>query len=169
MGEKIVINSWRWFDLVAFSKKTYQVLRKLEQKVDLLTKQHDELMKKIEKQQREVTPSYADWKPAEWVCVPKESDAIFLWKKILQILRENIPRPSFDTWFVPTEAIYIRQNTLFVLSPNKFSCDWLHTQYLSQIQTILKKLDSKVKTVQFVTYQEDFSKPKKKVEIHELR
>lgn len=137
--------------MVAYSKKTYQLLRKLEQKLDQLSKRQEELSHRLD------APSNPDY-----LLLTAKSDVIIgentvqpcehasnIWRQVLHHLIEQIPRSSYDTWFSVTEPVAIRQGTLYIYTPNQFSRDWLQTQYGMQVTSILQSITSEVSSVQF--------------------
>lgn len=134
----------------AYSKKNYQILKQIEQKVDLLTKQHDDLLKKMESSDWKAPPTNTPRVKKGQQQITKDNHAILVWKKALKLLRECVARPSFDTWFVSTQALSIREKVLYVSSPNQFARDWLHSKYMKKIESVIKQIDPEIESIQFV-------------------
>ena len=53
------------------------------------------------------------------------ADAQATWQAVLSELRECVPKPSFDTWFVGTEGVSLDQDTLVVSTPNSHVSEML--------------------------------------------
>jgi chromosomal replication initiator protein len=43
-----------------------------------------------------------------------------MWNKCLQVIKDNVPPQSYDTWFVPIEPIKYENNNLFIQVPTQF-------------------------------------------------
>lgn len=51
-----------------------------------------------------------------------------LWAKVLDRIRGEISKPSFDTWFTQTSA-EIEDDVIVVTASNAFAADWLVERY----------------------------------------
>ncbi len=63
-----------------------------------------------------------------------------LWDATLDIIKEKLSKPSFDTWLKNTKALHLEKNTLVISAPNEFTKDWLETQYTDLITQTLEKV-----------------------------
>lgn len=63
-----------------------------------------------------------------------------LWKQTLNILSNELSRPSFDTWLKYTELLQVTQNKAIILTPNEFAKEWLETRYYNLIRNTLQLL-----------------------------
>lgn len=70
-----------------------------------------------------------------------------VWKECLDIIRDNISRQSFKTWFAPLKPIKLEQDQqslkLIIEVPSRFYYEWLEEHYFSLLRkTITKVLGS---------------------------
>jgi len=82
-----------------------------------------------------------------------------LWDKILEMMRERLSEPSFETWFHGTEITNYDEPTSMVriYVPTTFSRNWLVDQYTAIIQNTLTALTEHEFLVQFYTGPKDDS------------
>jgi len=63
-----------------------------------------------------------------------------LWAAALNIIKEKISKPSFETWLKNTTAERFSQDTLTIGVPNDFARDWLEGHYKNLITDALYEL-----------------------------
>lgn len=86
------------------------------------------------------------------VSVPPMTEQLApLWAKVLQMVEQNLTKPSFETWLKPTSAQSFRDGTIYVEVQNEFARDWLETRYAEMITDALKQLLQEDVQVRFVT------------------
>lgn len=78
-----------------------------------------------------------------WIADMKESpDAV--WKSCLEIIRDNISRQSFKTWFEPLKAVSLTEDggltKLTVQLPSQFYYEWLEEHYFALIRKTITKV-----------------------------
>lgn len=56
------------------------------------------------------------------------------WTKFLSIIKDNIPRESFNTWFRPIIPLSLEQNILVLQVPSPFFYEFLEEHYLNLIK-----------------------------------
>jgi len=61
-----------------------------------------------------------------------------LWDQILDILKEEIPKDSYELWFKPTRAISFEENLLNVRVPNRFFSKCLQERHKGKIEELLR-------------------------------
>ena len=64
-------------------------------------------------------------------------DCRFLWNNCLNVIRDNIPEPAFNTWFVPIVPLKYEDHVLTVQVPSQFFYEYLEDKYLDLIQQTL--------------------------------
>jgi len=69
------------------------------------------------------------------------------WNECLEIIRDNVSRQSFRTWFEPLRAVRLEQENsltkLTVQLPSRFYYEWLEEHYFSLLRkTVTKVLGS---------------------------
>ena len=107
----------------------------------------------------------AEAKPAkapaalETVTTPGTAEARTRWAAILDLLEQELPRATFETWLRPTEGHSVQGNDLKVLVASPHNAEWLEQRVY---QTILRKLrqgsDQKL-DVRFALGPPDWSPP----------
>jgi chromosomal replication initiator protein len=64
----------------------------------------------------------------------------FIWEKTLGLLRQDLPKPSFDTWLKGTKAYSFSDGRLTVEVPNDFARDWVEARYKEDLQNALHQV-----------------------------
>lgn len=68
-----------------------------------------------------------------------------IWGNVLEIISENTPTVSFQTWFKDTELIDLTSKDALVKANNQFQQDWLSEKYLTLIEeSIYRAIGEKV-------------------------
>ena len=49
-----------------------------------------------------------------------ENNHVELWNRCLQVIRDNVPEPAFNTWFKPIIPLKYENKTLTVEVPSQF-------------------------------------------------
>ena len=73
----------------------------------------------------------------ETVTTPGATEARTLWANTLDLLKQELPRATFETWLRPTEGHSVQGNDLTVLVASPHDAEWLEQRLY---QTILRKL-----------------------------
>ncbi|HXK82151.1 MAG TPA: chromosomal replication initiator protein DnaA [Bacteroidales bacterium] len=63
-----------------------------------------------------------------------------VWSKCLQIIRDNVPKISFRTWFEPIVPIKLEESVLTLQVPSTFFYEFLEEQYLDLLRKTLQKV-----------------------------
>ena len=71
-----------------------------------------------------------------------------VWKECLEIIRDNVSRQSYRTWFSPLKALRLEEldgvSKLTVQLPSRFYFEWLEEHYFGLLRkTVTKVLGSK--------------------------
>lgn len=61
-----------------------------------------------------------------------------LWDEILNKLKEEMPKDSYELWFKPTRAVSFEDNLLNVQVPNRFFSKYLQERHKGKIEELLK-------------------------------
>lgn len=62
------------------------------------------------------------------------------WKECLQIIRDNVPKVSYRTWFEPIEPLKLEDNVLTIQVPSTFFYEFLEEQYIDLLRKTLTKV-----------------------------
>ena len=98
---------------------------------------------KLEQEQEQELAAQAAAKPAkgpvalETVATPGTAEARTLWANTLNLLKQELPRSTFETWLRPTEGHSLQGNDLRVLVASPHNAEWLEQRLY---QTILRAL-----------------------------
>lgn len=71
-------------------------------------------------------------------------------ENLLQIIKENISEPSYETWFVNTKA-ELNDNTLTIIVPNDFTMMWLEDRYGNLIFETVEEVMGKSLEIKLVS------------------
>lgn len=61
-----------------------------------------------------------------------------VWNNCLQIIKDNIPARSFQTWFEPIEALKLEGDVLTIQVPSLFFYEWLEEHYVDLLRKAVK-------------------------------
>ncbi|WP_163539645.1 chromosomal replication initiator protein DnaA [Gracilibacillus sp. YIM 98692] len=73
-----------------------------------------------------------------------------LWSSTLEIIKEKVSKPSFDTWLKNTSVDQLKEDTVIISAPNEFTRDWLESRYTSIISEALYDLTGAKLQVKFI-------------------
>lgn len=86
-----------------------------------------------------------------------------LWNQTLEIMKEKVSKPSYETWLKATRASELYDDTIVVTAPNEFARDWLENRYSSLISDTLNDLTGSELDVKFIIpeaeHADDFAVP----------
>ncbi len=73
-----------------------------------------------------------------------ELSAEAVWQECLQIIRDNISRQSFKTWFEPLKAVELQEENdlvrLTIQLPSRFYYEWLEEHYFALLRRTITKV-----------------------------
>src|SRR5690625_214522 len=72
-----------------------------------------------------------------------------MWEATLEIIKEKISKPSFETWLKETTAVQLDQNTFVIGVPNDFIKEWLENHYTTLITEALFELTGAELSIKF--------------------
>ncbi|MCF8262141.1 MAG: chromosomal replication initiator protein DnaA [Melioribacteraceae bacterium] len=73
--------------------------------------------------------------------VNRVSDPKLAWKECLNIIKDNVPHITYNTWFIPIKPLEINETTLKVQVPNSFFVEWIDEHFNTLInKTIIHVL-----------------------------
>jgi chromosomal replication initiator protein len=73
-----------------------------------------------------------------------------IWDRVLGKIETRVNAHSFKTWFRPTHLVSQDDLSLRVRVPNSWFAEWLHTNYLTVIQDVLREIERPGLSVEFV-------------------
>ncbi|GAE93834.1 chromosomal replication initiator protein DnaA [Gracilibacillus boraciitolerans JCM 21714] len=92
-----------------------------------------------------------------------------LWRNTIEIIKDKVSKPSYDTWLKNTSVDQLKEDTIIISTPpNEFTRDWLESRYTSIIAEALYDLTGAQLTVKFVIPEsldettEEFTQMKRK-------
>ncbi len=69
-----------------------------------------------------------------------ENNHSAVWKKCLDIIRDNIGDPkSFKTWFEPIKPLNLEKSVLTIQVPSQFFYEWLEEHYIDLLKKVIKR------------------------------
>ena len=69
-----------------------------------------------------------------------DTNHVGLWNRCLDIIRDNVDPPAFDTWFKPIVPLKYEDNTLIVQVPSQFFYEFLEDKYVDILRRTLYKV-----------------------------
>ncbi|HBT48161.1 MAG TPA: chromosomal replication initiator protein DnaA [Peptococcaceae bacterium] len=82
------------------------------------------------------------------------------WKQALQLLEQQLPPTTIDTWFREARPLNLKHHTLLLAVPNEFARDYIQSRFSSVLQTTLQKVFHQYVSVQVIALppgEEDLS------------
>ena len=84
-----------------------------------------------------------------------------VWKKCLEIVKDNVSLQSYKTWFDPIRPIRLKDNVLTIQVPSQFFYEWLEEHYITLLKkTIHKELGSDGKLEYSIVMENSFNSTK---------
>lgn len=62
-----------------------------------------------------------------------------IWKKCLQIIRDNVNPQNFKTWFEPIKPIKLDGKVLTIEVPSQFFYEWLEEHYITLLKKVIRQ------------------------------
>ncbi|HGY57188.1 MAG TPA: chromosomal replication initiator protein DnaA [Caldithrix abyssi] len=63
-----------------------------------------------------------------------------VWKGVQEILKSNLNPRSYNTWFAPTEAISMDEQSIEISVPNRFFCEWIDNHYSKVVHNAITQI-----------------------------
>lgn len=73
-----------------------------------------------------------------------------IWRKVLEIIKSEIPLQSFNTWFKSTAGTFLDNDTLEVSVPNKFASSWIEQKFSGVIASAVGTHLGSARNVKFI-------------------
>lgn len=73
-----------------------------------------------------------------------------VWNRTLDILENELSRPSFETWLKSTQLLNFDGSEMIIAVPNVFAKDWIETRYYNLIKDTLQLIVDREVTLKFV-------------------
>jgi chromosomal replication initiator protein len=68
-----------------------------------------------------------------------EKNAVEVWENCLKVIKDNINYQSFKTWFLPINAVRLKDQVLTIQVPSQFFYEWLEEHYIGLLKKTIKK------------------------------
>ena len=95
----------------------------------------------------------------ETVTTPGTAEARTLWANTLDLLKQELPRATFETWLRPTEGHSLQGNDLRVLVASPHDAEWLEQRLYQTILRALRQGTEQKLDVRFALGPPDWSPP----------
>lgn len=83
-----------------------------------------------------------------------QGEAKRMWDECVEIIKTQIPGPSFRTWFNPIEPLRKAEHTLYLSIPNQFFIEWLEGRYSELIRSALFSVGGPDWRIQYVVKEQ---------------
>ncbi|MCL1941996.1 MAG: chromosomal replication initiator protein DnaA [Candidatus Azobacteroides sp.] len=70
----------------------------------------------------------------------KDRDYKYLWGNCLDVIKDNIPETTFNTWFLPITPIKYEENILVLQVPSQFFYEYLEEKFIDLLQKTLCRI-----------------------------
>lgn len=77
-----------------------------------------------------------------------------LWESALVEIKLAVSEANFSTWFKDTFISKQDEGVIYLGVPNSFTRDWLRKKFHNTILKILRKMDEKVRSLEYLIYKE---------------
>ena len=120
---------------------------------------------KLEQEQEQELAAQAAAKPAkgpvalETVTTPGTAEARTVWAATLDLLEQELPSSTFETWLRPTEGHSVQGNDLKVLVASPHNAEWLEQRLYQTILRALRQGSDQKLDVRFALGPPDWSPP----------
>ena len=120
---------------------------------------------KLEQEQEQELAAQAEAKPAkgpvalETVTTPGTAEARTVWAATLDLLEQELPHSTFETWLRPTEGHSVQGNDLKVLVASPHNAEWLEQRLYQTILRALHQGSDQKLDVRFALGPPDWSPP----------
>ena len=122
-------------------------------------------LENLKLEQEQELASQAAAKPArgpvalETVATPGAAEARTVWANTLDLLKQELPRSTFETWLRPTEGHSLQGNDLRVLVASPHNAEWLEQRLYQTILRALRQGTDQKLDVRFALGPPDWSPP----------
>ena len=82
----------------------------------------------------------------------RAEDPAAVWQQALELLRQRLSKPAFESWLKPTRAVAIEDGTLVIGVSSTFARDWLERRATQPVRQALAELALPLE-VKFVVFQ----------------
>lgn len=72
-----------------------------------------------------------------------------VWEKCLNIIEDNIPPQSYNTWFIPIKPISLENDVLTIQVPSQFFYEWLEEHYIGLLRKTIRMVIGQTATLEY--------------------
>lgn len=87
---------------------------------------------------KEVRPEFSDTDDIQESTNSEQDDHRKKWKTCLELIENDIPLQTFQTWFIPISSVSFVDNVLTLRVPSRFVFEWLESHYSDILNKIIK-------------------------------
>ena len=80
----------------------------------------------------------------------KTEDTPNIWLQVLDGLRDQVDKNSYETWFEPTAYIGMESDSLYIKVPNSYFKDWLSFHYTGIINQVTQELFGQIYNIKYI-------------------
>lgn len=94
-------------------------------------------------------------------------DPVILWPSICELLKKQLPRRTFLTWFVPIKPVFADDSRVTLQVPSKFYFDWIESHYGNILRNAITEVTGSDYAVQYSTLEDEEDEEEDDVKIPE--
>ena len=85
-----------------------------------------------------------------------------LWQKVLNQLKTQLSKPTFEMWFKNTTVIEDTEKSLKIGVPSEFARDWIQTRYFSLVNSTVNSIANNEIAIEYIVVEQDQKENSKK-------
>ncbi len=66
-------------------------------------------------------------------------DCFEVWNNCLEVIRDNVSKENFETWFLPIKAVKLENKILTIQVPSNFYYEWLEEHYIELLRKVVRR------------------------------
>lgn len=82
-------------------------------------------------------------------------DLSTLWDKVLDSLRSELKKPTFEVWVRSARPVTLSGNSLIIQVPNEFAKEWLESKYSGLLKETIKNILGRDVSISFIVAASD--------------
>jgi len=90
-----------------------------------------------------------------------------LWQKVLNQLKTQLSKPTFEMWFKNTTVIEDTEKSLKIGVPSEFARDWIQTRYFSLVNSTVNSIANNEIAIEYIVVEQDQKENSKKEQKYE--
>lgn len=78
-----------------------------------------------------------------------------IWRECLEIIKDNLPAITYNTWFLPIKPVELENSTLKIQVPNNFFVEWIEEHFNTLINKTIKQVLGEEGQLAYIVVEEN--------------